>query len=209
MPTNTFVLREFPDKTLIKNIWTHPHIWTTQRDEVKNYCDLYDCDGIDIKYIKYGRYFVKNHKVRSSTIMWNRIRSALFKDTEYDLDIVNCHSNILLDICKTNDFYDTEFLNYYCQKREEVIDSFVIDEKLIEQYNKKNKTCYDKKDVVKNLITRILYGGSIDKWRKEFDIDSELPEFISKFENEIKINTNLIIIDKRFNDIVDYEKKED
>ena len=208
MPTNTFVLKEFPNATLIKNIWTHPDIWTFQRDEVRNYCDLYKETGIDITYIKYnkyGRYFVKNHKVRSSTIMWNCVRSALFKNTEYDIDIVNCHSNLLLDICKTNDFYDIEFLKYYCEKREEVINLFVINENLINEYNKNNKTNYDKKDIVKNLITRILYGGSIENWRKEFNIDLELPDFINNFINEIKINTNLIIKDKRFKDIVDYE----
>lgn len=209
MSANTFILKEFPNKSLIKNIWTHPDIWTSQRDEVRNYCDLYKETGIDVKYIKYnkyGRYFVKDHKVRSSTIMWNAVRSALFKDTEYDVDIVNCHSNILFDICKTNDFYDIDYLKHYCEKREEVIDLFEIDENLINEYNKNNKSNYDKKDIVKNLITRVLYGGSIDMWKKEFNIDCELPEFITKFIEEIEINTNLIIkSDKRFKDIVEYE----
>lgn len=209
MSPNTFILKEFPNKSLIKNIWTHPDIWTSQRDEVRNYCDLYKETGIDVKYIKYnkyGRYFVKDHKVRSSTIMWNAVRSALFKDTEYDVDIVNCHSNILLDICKTNDFYDIDYLKHYCEKREEVIDLFEFDENLINEYNKNNKSNYDKKDIVKNLITRVLYGGSIDMWKKEFNIDCELPEFITKFIEEIQINTNLIIkSDKRFKDIVEYE----
>ena len=209
MSPNTFTLKEYPQQSLIKNIWTHPDIWTTQRDEVRNYCDLYKETGIDIKYIKYynyGRYFVKDHKVRSSTIMWNAIRSALFKDTEYDIDIVNCHSNILLDICKTNEFYDVDNLKYYCENRDEVIGLFNIDENLIDEYNKNNKTNYDKKDIVKNLITRILYGGSIDLWRKEFNIDCDLPKFITDFIDEIQINTNLIIkSDKRFKDIVEYE----
>ena len=209
MSANTFILKEFPNHTLIKNIWTHPDIWTTQRDEVRNYCDLYKKDGVDIKYIKYnkyGRYFVKDHKVRSSTIMWNAIRSALFQDTEYDVDIVNCHSNILLDICKTNDFYDIDNLKHYCENRDDVINLFIIDENLIKEYNKNNKTNYDKKDIVKNLITRILYGGSIESWKKEFNIDCELPVFITNFIDEIQINTNLIIkSDKRFNNIVEYE----
>jgi hypothetical protein len=208
MSPNTFILKEFPDKSLIKNIWTHPDIWTTQREEVRNYCDLYKETGIDVKYIKYynyGRYFVKDHKVRSSTIMWNAIRSALFQDTEYDIDIVNAHSNLLLDICKTNDFYDIDNLKYYCENRDEVINLFEIDENLINEYNKNNKTNYDKKDIVKNLITRVLYGGSIESWKKEFNIDNELPEFITAFIEEMQINTNLIMKDKRFKDIIDYE----
>ena len=139
--------------------------------------------------------------------MWNAVRSALFQDTEYDIDIINCHANLLLDICKTNEFYDIDNLKYYCEYRNDVIDLFDIDEKLINETNASNKTNYDKKDIVKNLITRILYGGSIESWRREFNIDNELPEFINKFIEEIKINTNLIVKDKRFKDIVDYETK--
>ena len=209
MSPNTFILKEYPDETLVKNIWTHPDIWSTQRDEVRNYCDLYKETGIDVKYIKYykyGRFFVKDHKVRSCTIMWNAVRSALFKDTEYDVDIINCHANILLDICKTNDFYDIDKLKYYCKNRDDVINLFNIDNLLIEEHNKNNKTNYDKKDIVKNLITRVLYGGSVEAWRKEFNIECELPEFITAFIEEIQINTNLIIkSDKRFKDIVKYE----
>jgi len=205
-----FTLTEFPDKNLIKNIWTHPDIWITQRDEVRNYCDIYKDEGIEIEYIKYykyGRYFVKNHKIRSSTIMYNAIRSALFKDTELDIDIINCHSNLLLDICECNNFYDVECLKYYCENRDEIINYFDINKNLIKVYNENNKTNYDKKDIVKNLITRILYGGSIESWKNEFFIDCEIPEFINSFINEIKINTNLILQDKRFKDIIDYETK--
>ena len=209
MALKTFTLKEFPNKNLIKNIWTHPDIWSAQREEVRNYCELYKDNGIEIEYKKYhsyGRYFVKDHKVRSSTIMWSSIRSALFQETEYDIDIVNCHSNILLSICKSNDFYDIEFLQYYCEKRNEVIDMIELDEECIKYYNEINKTSLDKKDVVKNLITRILYGGSVDSWRAEFKIEAELPDFIHSFINEIKTNTILIMNDKRFKDIIEYEK---
>jgi len=207
-PTKAFTLTEYPNDKFISNIWTHPSIWTAQRDEVKNYCDLYKKTGIDIEYIKYnkyGRYFVKNHKVRSSTIMWSPIRSTLFKDTEYDIDIISCHGNLLLDICKTNEFYEIEYLNYYCKNRDEIIDSVYIPQDLIDFYNNNNKTTYDKKDIVKNLITRILYGGSINSWKKEFNIEIELPEFINNLIEEVKTNTLLIMKDKRFKDIINYE----
>ena len=210
MSPNKFTLKEFPKPELIENIWTHPDIWIHQRDEVKNYCELYKPTGIDIEYIKhtkYGRYFVKNHKIRSSTIMYNAVRSALFQDTESDVDIINCHCNLLLDICKSNYIYHIENLKYYCKNRDDVINLFDIDEKLINQYNKNNKSNYDKKDFVKNLITRILYGGSVNEWEKEFNIECVIPQFINDFINEIKTNTNIIInSDDRFNDIVNYEK---
>ena len=31
--------------------------------------------------------------------MWGRTRASLFADTEFDIDIVNCHPNILRMIC--------------------------------------------------------------------------------------------------------------
>ena len=211
MSANIFTLTEYPNKQFIENIWTHPAIWFAQREEVKNYCNLYKEDGINIEYIKYynyGRYFVKDHKVRSSTIMWSPIRSCLFGETEYDVDIVNCHSNLLLDICKTNDMYDIERLKHYCENRESVIDMFNIPEENIENYNKLTKNVCNKKDIVKNLITRCLYGGSFEEWKKEFLLDNvELPEFVKEFIEEINTNTNIVKNDKRFKDIIDYEKK--
>ena len=212
MAPDIFALTEYPNEALIKNIWTHPLIWKTQREEVKSYCELYKKSGIKIlyeKYYKYGRFFVKNHKIRSSTIMWSGIRSALFAETEYDVDIVNCHSNILLDICKTNDFYDTTHLKYYCSFRDDVINMFDINQDIINNYNNKNQCNYDKKDIVKNLITRILYGGSVDYWKREFSLeDIVIPDFITNFIDEIKTITHLIVsADKRFRDIVDYERQ--
>lgn len=209
-PAKTFTLTEFPNENLIKNIWTHPSIWSSQRDEVRNYCNLYDNSGIDINYIKYndyGRFFVEDHKVRSSTIMWSPIRSALFQNTEYDIDIINCHSNLLLDILKTNEIYDIECLEYYCKNRDEIIDLFDITEDAIESYNVKKKEKKDKKDIVKALVTQLLYGGSIESWKKEYNITLEMPEFIINFQNEIKTNTSILLKDKRFKDIINYEYK--
>jgi len=211
MPPNTFTLTEYPNNKYIKNVWTHPSIWSAQRDDVKNYCNLYKEDGIVIEYIKYnkyGRYFVKNHKVSSSTIMWCPIRSCLFGETEYDVDIINCHSNLLLDICEPIDFYQIECLKYYCTNRDGVIDMFNIKEEQIIYYNNQSKNKNDKKDIVKNLITRVLYGGSVEEWKKEFFLeDIKIPQFVEKFIEEIKTNTNLIVNDKRFKDLVDYERQ--
>lgn len=206
-----FKLTEYPDLTYISNIWTHPDIWQGQKQEVKNYCDnLINGGGIEITYIKYkkyGRFFVKDHKCRSSTIMWNKIRSSLFKDRDYDLDIINCHSNILLDILSANPtIYDTTCLKNYCYNRDEIINSFDIPMEYIDNYNKEQKCNYTKKDFIKSLFTIILYGGTIDTWKKEFGIDYlEIPEFVYNFITELKQNSAIIVstlVEKRFTDII-------
>ena len=211
-----FTLKEYPDLTYISNIWTHPDIWQSQKQEVKNYCDnLINGGGIEITYIKYkkyGRFFVKDHKCRSSTIMWNKIRSSLFKERDYDIDIINCHSNILLDILNANPtIYDTTHLKNYCYNRDEIINSFDIPMELIDNYNKEQKCNYTKKDFVKSLFTIILYGGSIDTWKKEFGIDYlEIPKFVFDFIDELKANSSIIVsnlVEKRFTDIIKWNKQ--
>ena len=56
---------------------------------------------ITVSYKKksaYGRYFVTNTGLITSTTMWNKLRSSLFQNTEYDIDIVSCHQSIILGI---------------------------------------------------------------------------------------------------------------
>ncbi len=206
----SFTLKEYPNPKYINDIFTHPDIYETQVDALEAYCSKYDAtDGsICTEYVKsteYGRYFVKDPKVLSSTIMWNKIRATLFSDGDYDLDIVNCHNNLLLTLLKNNTNYDITHLENYCSNRAEVIDAIEIDANAIKHYNNYNKDNKTKKDVVKSLFTIILYGGTIDTWKQEFGFnnkDYELTSFVKDYIDEIQMNTNIIINDKRFKDIV-------
>jgi hypothetical protein len=58
---------------------------------------------------------------------------------------------------------------------------------------------------VKSLFTIILYGGTVDTWREEYGITlehCELTSFVTEYINEIQMNTNMIINDIRFKNIV-------
>lgn len=206
----SFTLKEFPNPLYINDIFTHPDIYEQQVTALEAYCSKYDAtDGsISIEYVKsteYGRYFVKDPKVLSSTIMWNKIRATLFSDGDYDIDIQNCHNELLLTLLKNNTNYDITHLENYCSNRAEVIDAIEIDADAIRHYNNYNKDNKTKKDVVKSLFTIILYGGTIDTWKQEFGFnnkDYELTSFVKDYIDEIQMNTNIIINDKRFKDIV-------
>ena len=206
----SFTLKEFPNPLYINDIATHPDIYEQQIDALEAYCSKYDAnDGsISIEYVKsteYGRYFVKDPKVLSSTIMWNKIRATLFADSDYDIDIINCHNELLLTLLKNNTNYDIKHLENYCANRAEVIDAIEIDANAIKHYNNYNKDNKTKKDVVKSLFTIILYGGTIDTWKTEFGFNSKdykLTSFVKDYIEEIQMNTNIIINDKRFKDIV-------
>jgi hypothetical protein len=210
----SFILKEFPNPLYIDTIATHPDIYEPQVEALEAYCSKYDrTDGsINVEYVKsteYGRYFVKNPKVLSSTIMWNKIRATLFSEGDYDVDICNCHNELLLTLLKNNTNYDIANLEHYCSNRAEVIDAIEIETSAIHHYNLCKKDNKTKKDIVKSLFTIILYGGTIDTWKAEFGFNSKdykLTSFVKDYIEEIQMNTNIIINDKRFRDIIESVK---
>jgi hypothetical protein len=206
----TFTLREYPNPLYINDIAKHPTIWKDHVELLENYCQNYDdVNGyISVDYVKnteYGRYFVKDPTMMSCTLMWNRIRATLFNESDYDLDIVCCHQNILMTLLKNNTNYNIEKLEHYCAHRNEVIEAIELNDDAVKDYNKCKKDNKTKKDIVKSLFTIILYGGTIDTWREEYGITLEhckLSTFVTEYINEIQINTNIIIGDVRFKNIV-------
>lgn len=211
----TLSLKEFPNSELVNDIWRHPDIWQHQRKMIKNYCDeAVEFGFVNVVYVmhkKYGRYFIKESKKMSSCAMWSGLRNPLFSKTEDDIDIVNCHNCILYDLIKDEPMYNTHQIKYYIDKREEIIKSFYISDEAIEYYNTEKQTFFTKKDFVKSLFTILLYGGTIDTWRTEFSIgdgEYQIPAFLNDYIEELKGNTNILMVDKRFKDIVDWVKKD-
>jgi hypothetical protein len=207
---DTFTLREYPNPLYINDIAKHHDIWKDHVELLENYCqnydDVYGCVTVDyVKNTEYGRYFVKDPTMMSCTLMWNRIRATLFNESDYDLDIQCCHHNVLLTLLKNNTNYNIEKLEHYCAHRDDVIESVKLSDDAIKKYNKCKKDNKTKKDIVKSLFTIILYGGTVDTWREEYGItleNCELTPFVMEYINEIQMNTNIIIGDVRFKNIV-------
>jgi hypothetical protein len=207
----TFTLREYPNPLYINDIAKHPAIWKDHVELLENYCenydDLYGCVSVDyVKNTEYGRYFVKDPTMMSCTLMWNRIRATLFNESDYDLDIVCCHQNILATLLKNNTNYNIEKLEHYCTHRNEIIESVELNDDAVKDYNKCKKDNKTKKDIIKSLFTIILYGGTIDTWREEYGITLEHYKsntFVNEYINEIQMNSNIIIGDVRFKNIVE------
>ena len=205
MAIRSFTLTEAPK--LVPDLHRHPGIWEDQRQSVKLYCDeVKKGKGkVEIQYVmyrKYGRYLVKNSHMRSCTIMYNSLRGPLFGDTEIDIDIVNCHPNILLSLVPEN--VDAEALASYCKNREQVIEMFTFDRKQLADYNQKRQTNYECKDLVKTLFTILMYGGTVATWEKEFELDNSTytsPAFLNEYIDELQMLTSIIVRDKRFQDI--------
>ncbi len=214
----SFTLTEYPDKELIKNIFRHPDIYDTDRKRVRKYCDNVGSKGIKIKYSKkgkYGRYYPDDGSMISATYMWRRLRSSLFSTTEYDIDIKSCHFQILIN--ETRDKLELDKLQDLINNREEYFKLFLINEDAIKNYNNINKTEWTKKDLIKKLLSRILYGGLYINWLKEFDFeenDIQLPKWFYEVNEDIKqgiavvMKINKLIFDDIKIDILSDEKVE-
>ena len=201
-----FTLTEYPDENLIKYIFRHPDIYDAERKRIRKYCDNVKKGKIKIDYVKktkYGRYYPADGSLISATYMWRKLRSSLFSDTEYDLDIKSCHFQLLINEVKKEKF-ELENLQYLINNRDELFKSFLIDNDCINEYNNDNNKDYTKKDLIKKLLTRILYGGLYENWLKEFNLtgdDVEIPKWYYDVKEDIKQGINVLIRRERYNEI--------
>ena len=139
-----FTLTEYPDKDLINDIFRHPDIYDAERKRIRKYCDNVKNGKIKINYVKktkYGRYYPADGSLISATYMWRKLRSSLFSDTEYDIDIKSCHFQLLINELRKEKF-ELENLQYLINNRDELFKSFLIDEDCINEYNNDNQTDY-------------------------------------------------------------------
>jgi phage/plasmid-associated DNA primase len=130
----------------------------------KDYLNLSKNGIVNVKYIQkkgVGRYFaVKSMSLQSIT---RQIRQTIAQDYYIDIDMKNCHPNILLFICK-NLKINCDILRKYCNDREGF-------------FNENNIT----KDIGKQIMLSIINGGTRDFKKLENPTD-ELIEF---YEDEM------------------------
>ena len=191
-------LTEYPDKHACESIYLHNDIWKNDKQKLFNYCNTIINDGkISIEYKKKGEYGRLYPSQYNTTYMWNKIRSTLFKNTDYDIDIVNCHPNIIKHIMETHySGFPTPHLDNYINNRDEIIKQIKIKEDVINKYNKLKDEYLSCKDVIKRLFIIILYGGGIETWTNTFNLQSDdysLCDYVKDFQQELRTISGIII----------------
>ena len=130
------------------------------------------------KKVNFGRIYYSDSSLFS---LYRNVRNTLLQENGYvDLDLENCHYNILLDLCKKSNI-ECEAIQEYCTDRD----------KLVKKVMKK----YDvDRDTAKNLFTRILFGGSFQKWCVDnYILDESELKIIKRLKNElVTIHTKMI-----------------
>ena len=97
-----------------------------------------------------------------------------------DIDIENCHNRFLQQILTHNDFkgeYDMLIdHNENREKwREEIITAYNLENNKFAKLPTEDKRYKKPKELAKNLIIRILYGGGLKKWKTAFEIPEDIP----------------------------------
>ena len=104
------------------------------------------------------------------------IRHTLAHDKYTDIDINNCHPEILKQVCDHNKI-KTRYLKQYVDNREAIL------EQTQAHYN-----CT--RDDAKRLYIILAYYGAIDTWKKT---DKEPFDFVLDYQNELKVIGTKII----------------
>lgn len=211
-----FTLTEYPNTMFLNKIYRHEDIYELQKPEYRYYCDLVIDGKIEVEYVKtkqYGRYFIKNPKMRSGCVMWRKVRATLFAETEYDIDILACHQSLLYNCVKDEGTF--KFLKMYIKDKDLIFKSCSINQKCIDNYNsrKNKKDCLTKKDILKNLVTRFLYGGIEKNWADDFGLDMEDYKLSKEFDELKKDMDNACSIllnsqNEKYGDIITNIRKQ-
>lgn len=159
-----------------------------ERIQLRKYRELYieDEGSVRVKLrrnIPYGRCNPE-HALSLFSIR-RQIRHTLCNGIGDDIDIVNCHAEILYQICKYNNI-NVEYLEKYVKNRKYYIDEIIKNYKVT-------------KEDAKELFIRILYGGNYIKWCEDKKIDENLEieknilDYIKILSNEFKKIAEIIV----------------
>lgn len=133
----------------------------------------------------YGRVHPKNSLGLFS--IRREIRQTLSKNKLVDIDIVNAHPVMLLQICKQNNI-EHSYLKKYVNFRSKYLEQ--LQKAYLASIDDSNKL----KDVSKNLFIRLLYLGKALGWFKDNYIEMKdtkeyhsINKFITRFEDEMEV----------------------
>lgn len=182
-PINTEVLNKLINSDLLKDSFRNPtatFIYSDEMAQLNAYKKIIKLGNAEVKYIRTkGMSFGRCNPVRALSLFSIRreIRHTLSKNTFTDIDIVNCHPILLLQMCQNNNI-ECELLKDYVENRD--------------KYLKETMESYEvSKDEAKRLFISLLYFGSFEGWvsgiiDKNDNINYAPTAHIKNFKTEIQ-----------------------
>lgn len=184
-PINDNIFQLLKNSSLLRSQFNNPSAkkYRNERNQLEAYEKLIKNGNAQIiynktKFMTYGRCNPDNALGLFS--LRREIRHTLTNNLFIDIDIVNCHPKLLLEIAQKNNI-KLEYLNEYVNNRQYYLDL------VMNKYN-----C--NKDQAKKLFIRILYFGSFKNWEidEKIKINDEI-DFINNFKSDIQKIGQLIL----------------
>lgn len=197
-PLNDITLREPIDENLLDKC-IHSDLLVTHYKDSKWFKDekthlqafkksVYHDEAL-VKYtFKDGYNFGRMNVVKSRGLhsIRRETRHTLVNGKMVDVDMENAHLNLLLQVLQHNNYEgDYKLIEDYVINRKKwfgIIDkAYCLSE--LDVIKNKNKTI---KDIAKNLVLRITYGGSVKEWISDWGIKvSKMPKEIASLITEV------------------------
>jgi P4 family phage/plasmid primase-like protien len=197
------VLEKLINSTLLKTKFNNPFsaIHKTEKNQLIKYKHLIkDNEYAQVQYNRVkgmdcGRVNPKNSLGLYS--IRRELRHTLSKHRYTDLDIDNCHPVLLNQIIKKNNKMKKEpkikheYLESYINQRQDWFDN------VVEHFDIETDDVIKRKEIPKALFIRIMYGGGLKSWKKDFNIDEniepfdELKGFIKEMKDIMQMITDL------------------
>ena len=170
-PIDIEVLNKLITSDLLKTI-SNPmtkDFYSTEKEQLLNYKKILSNNKAKVKYnksknIKYGR--VNPNRGLGLFSFRRAIRHTLAKQTFVDIDIENCHPQLLVQICENNGI-KCDYIRKYVDNREKYLND------VIKKYNVS-------RDDAKELFISLLYLGSFKNWNKSDDLETSFIKGLSK-----------------------------
>lgn len=186
-PIDINILNKLINSSLLKTNFNNKYSGALYENEKKQLIEYRKLVKDGYAYIKYNQ--VENMNIGRVTpqralglfSIRREIRQTLSKNSLVDIDIENCHPQILYQICKQNKIkckYLTEYVNNRDNNLEEVKTTYKVD-----------------RESAKKLFIQLMYFGSFDSWRKDINNEStdKPTKFIKKFQEELKTIGDIIV----------------
>lgn len=201
------------NSSLLKKDFNNPFcrkLFNNEKEQLFNYLEnINDAEYAQVTYNKtndmnnWGRVFPQRslglHSIR------RQIRHTLAKSYYIDIDIKNCHPEILYQLCLKNGI-EPKYLCKYIKNRDKYLK--LIEDTYLSHIKDKNL----RRDIAKRLYIRLLYFGNFENWLKDENLkyneeyeDANL--FIKKFSEELNKIGKIIIKDNPELDKIVEDKK--
>ena len=126
------------------------------------------------------------HSIRRQT------RHTLVNGLMRDIDIENAHNQLLVQLLKHNEYQgEYDMLMDYCDNRDdwrnEIMNAYDLKNNKYAKKQPTDTSYASPKEIAKNLIIRILYGGNVNEWIKAYDIKGgDCPTNIQSLVTQLK-----------------------